>query len=217
MKIAMINGSPKPSKSTSVWLLEKLTDEFTEKHEIRHFNTSKKRSLDFGVIFESDVIVLSFPLYVDALPSHVLEMMMDMEEYLKTQPKKEQIVYAMVNNGFYEGKQNRISLDIIKHWCLRTGLKYGQGLGQGAGEIMQELGAVKVGHGPLKNLGKEIRILADNIEARKSGEDMLFNPNFPRVAYHLAAIYGRWHKKAKENGLKISDIKNKKVKNIRLQ
>lgn len=207
MKIALINGSPKAGKSNSGWFLEKLEGYLNEGHEIARYNVVKKAIADYGALYQMDAIVFAFPLYIDAIPSHLFRMMAEMEK--KKNSEKTPFVYAIVNNGFYEGRQNRIALDIMKNWCARAGLHYGQGIGQGAGEMIGFIDTIPLGHGPLKNLGKEVKNLAQNIEAGKSGKDVLFSPNFPRFAWRYMATYHFWHKRAKGNGLKIRSIKKR--------
>lgn len=43
----------------------------------------------------------------------------------QTFQRKDIMVYSIVNNGFYEGKQNRIVIEQMKHWCKAVGLKWG--------------------------------------------------------------------------------------------
>ena len=207
MKIALINGSPKAGKSNSGWFLEKLEEYLNKGHEIDRYNVVKKGITDCRALYQMDAIVFAFPLYIDAIPSHLFRMMAEMEK--SANGEKAPFVYTIVNNGFYEGKQNRIALDIIKNWCARAGLRYGQGIGQGAGEMMGFVDTVPLGHGPLKNLGKAIKDLAQNIEAGKGGEDRLFSPNWPRFAWRIQATHLYWHKRAKGNGIIIRSIKNR--------
>ncbi len=205
MKIALINGSPKAGKNNSGWFLEKLETCLGKEHEISRYNAAKQYIADYTTLYQMDAIVFAFPLYIDAVPSHLFRMMVEMEK--SKNGEKEPFVYTIVNNGFYEGRQSRIVLDIVKNWCARAGLRYGQGIGQGAGEMVGFIDYVPLGHGPLKNLGEAIKDLAQNIEALKSGEDILFSPNWPRFAWRYMATHSFWHKLAKKNGLKIRDIK----------
>lgn len=211
MKITMINGSPKPGRSNSGWFLEKLEEQFGEAHDIIHCNAAKRHTIDFQTILETDVIVFSFPLYVDAIPAHLFKMMADLEQYMHDSPPKDIQVYAIVNSGFFEGQQNQIALDIVKNWCLRAGLQYGQGIGQGGGEMVGAMDNVPLGKGPLKNCGKALKTLAHNIEARTCEENILCSPNFPRFAYHVAGTFGFWCV-ARKNGLKIREIKKRMEK-----
>ena len=58
-----------------------------------------------------------------------------LEEHLKAECKKDISVYAIINNGFFKGRQNCVALEILENWCLRSGLNFGQGMCPGAGVI----------------------------------------------------------------------------------
>ena len=68
-----------------------------------------------------DVVCLSVPLYVDGLPSHVVEFLLQAEEYCKNH-SCQFCLYALSNNGFVEGKQNQPALHMLQAWCKRAGI-----------------------------------------------------------------------------------------------
>ncbi|WP_058300243.1 hypothetical protein [Gorillibacterium timonense] len=208
MKIAMINGSPKLGKNNSGRLLKALEPLIQNGNELSHYKVNKTPLTEEQVqeLCRMDVLVLSFPLYIDAIPSQLFRMLTVFEEYRKQDQEKDIYVYVILNNGFYEGKQNHIAMDIIKNWCARCGLHFGQGIGQGAGEMLDFMEKVPLGQGPLKNLGKAMDRLAQAILTRDSGDPMLFSPNFPRFAWRISADRGFWHPQAKKNGLKKKDL-----------
>ncbi|MDR3335228.1 MAG: hypothetical protein LBT13_10155, partial [Treponema sp.] len=197
MNIAFINGSPKPeAKSNSGIMLNLLKSKIGKEHTVFDYHVIKDKISDgiFEKLNTMDVFVLSFPLYVDAIPSHLFAMMVQFEEYrqLNDRNKKNISVYAIMNNGFYEGKANHIALKIVENWCVRSGLSYGQGIGQGAGEMMSVITKVPLGHGPLKNLGKVLDELSENILSQKKGETRLFSPNFPYFGWLFMANNAFW-------------------------
>lgn len=206
MKIMMIDGSPKVSKSNSEYFLNILSD-FIESKDIVKYKLSKK--VDYEDIIKEintiDTLVFAFPLYVDSLPSHVLEFLIMLEENFKDNLKGVN-VYVIVNCGFYEGKQNKIALNIMKCWCKKMNIKWAQGIGIGAGEMMGGLRNVPMGNGPNTNLGLALDNLAKNINENKSGDDIFTTPSmFPRFAFRLAANRF-WISKANRNGLKKRDL-----------
>ena len=207
MRLAMINGSPKAGKSNSGVFLSALEKCLATGHEIVHYNIVRQPVTDYQALYQMDAIIFAFPLYIDAIPSHLFRMIVEMEQYKGGSNKP--FVYAIVNNGFYEGKQNHVALDIMKNWCVRSGLRYGQGIGQGAGEMMDFIENIPLGYGPQKNLGKAINSLVQNIEAQQGGDDILFSPNWPRFAWRYMATHSFWHKNAKGNGLQIREIKKR--------
>ena len=206
MKIMMIDGSPKVSKSNSEYFLNILSD-FIESKDIVKYKLSKK--VDYEDIIKEintiDTLVFAFPLYVDSLPSHVLEFLIMLEENFKDNLKGVN-VYVIANCGFYEGKQNKIALNIMKCWCKKMNIKWAQGIGIGAGELMGGLRNVPMGKGPNTNLGLALDNLAKNINENKSGDDIFTTPSmFPRFAFRLAANRF-WISKANRNGLKKRDL-----------
>lgn len=83
MKTVFINGSPKKHFSASGYFL-KLQSLFvvsqTEFVQLRNRRNHKEIMNQF---IDADAVVLSVPLYVDGLPSHVLAFLQDMEIFCK--------------------------------------------------------------------------------------------------------------------------------------
>jgi hypothetical protein len=210
MNIAFVNGSPKSGQgNNSGILLKLLRKKFKRPHCLSEYAV-KKRILKDGQIAElcgMDAIVVSFPLYYDALPAHLLYAMKRIEEYIKNNGLKCKVnLYAIANNGFYEGRQNEIALEIIKNWCARIEFTYGQGIGQGAGEMLPFLENIPSKYGPLKNLDKALSDLAANVESGRKGNDILLSPNFPYFAWKFVAENFFWNRLGKKNGLSRKDL-----------
>jgi hypothetical protein len=207
MKIAMINGSPKLGNSNSGFLLNELEKKLGTRHEIIHYSSSNPLTDEQYIgLCSIDSLIMAFPLYDDGIPSNLFKMLVTLEEYMKNNRKKEIYVYIMVNNGFYEGQQNHIAFEIIKNWCIRCGLHFGQGIGQGAGEMIDFVKNVPLGFGPLKNMGRALQIFADNIHSHSTDEPILTSPNFPRFGWRFVATHFFWNTNAKKNGLNKKDI-----------
>jgi multimeric flavodoxin WrbA len=149
----------------------------------------------------SDALVFVFPLYVDGIPSHLLRFL-DESLHDIAEAASGATVYAVVNNGFFEGRQNAVALEIMRNFAARAGLRWGLGLGVGAGGMIH---AAPVGRGPLRNLGKALDALASEILANQTGEDRVCEPNFPRALYKALAHAG-WRKSARKNGLKTKSL-----------
>lgn len=207
MKIAMINGSPKVKENNSAYFLAELKKLVEENNEILEFRVNKALSFQeqFTAAYNCDVLVFAFPLYVDGIPSHMLHYLVEFQAYLNAREPKAIAVYAVVNCGFYEGKQNHLAIEMLKNWCYRAGLLWGQGLGTGAGEMLGSIKSVPIGHGPKKNLGKALNILSGNILNGASSDSIFISPNFPRFAYILSAHFS-WNLQARNNGLTKRDL-----------
>lgn len=210
MKICIINGSPKTNRSISQLLIGYLIPFIKGNgNEIVTYNVCKIdfSKIQFSQIQNSEVIIFAFPLYIDSINSQLLRFLAELEA--RKSSNSNTVVYCMVNNGFYEGLQNRIAAGIIRNWCKAAGLKYGQTLGIGAGEMLPFFKDIPLGHGPNKNIGMALKKLSQNILSLKQGEDMFISPNLPRFLWKTASSLSFWYPKAKKNGLKIKRLKEK--------
>lgn len=210
MKITMINGSPKAKNSASETLLSMLKKECGQEAGEIVWNKSQVQEGELSEVLESDVLVIAFPLYIDSVPSHLLRCLMQAEEYVRLHGKRENTrekirVYVLLNNGFFQGKQNIPAIEVMKHWADRCGFVFGQAVGVGGGGMISFIKAVPDGHGPKKNLTCALREMAGNIAQGKSGETLVFELNYPALAYKWQAEYG-WRMSAKKNGLKRKDL-----------
>ena len=207
MKICMINGSPKTGESNSGIILDKLNKLLKEKNEVKIYshNFEHFTGETYKEIILMDVIVLAFPLYGDSIPSYTLKMLVELEKTIKQERANKLILYSIVNNGFYEGKQNHVVFEILRHWCEHSGVQFGGGIGQGSGEL---LGVMK--NNPLTKilfykLYRSLVLLEKKIELKEPFEVILLNPYFPRSLYMMSGkLYFQF--RAYRNGLSKKDI-----------
>jgi len=144
------------------------------------------------------------PLYVDGIPSQMLRIMEKMEESGQMPEKN---IYCVANMGFYESRQIRNLLSMVKDWSDQCGYDYCGGIALGAGEMMgmfmNQKGNVK---GPAKKVGDGLNRLARAINTRSRIEDIYADAyRFPRWLYMFAANSG-WPKAGKNNGLRRKDL-----------
>jgi hypothetical protein len=207
MKLALINGSPKAKDSASECILKTLKNLFNHKEIISEYNfrTPKLNNKDIEQICQCNVIVIAFPLYVDGIPAHLLNCLYEMEKFLKKSEKSNIKVYAIVNCGFYEGKQNSIALEMIENWCERCGISFGRGIGIGGGGMLPSMSNVPEGKGPKKKSYEALKLLSTNISTNSSAENVFSSPGFPRFVYKLSAEAG-WRQKIKANGLSSKEL-----------
>lgn len=212
MKISLVNGSPKVKDSASGVVLKELQTLLSPENEIvnLHFSKQQPGNGDPETLKNSDVIVFAFPLYVDSLPSHLVSCLIQLEETLKKAASHSCRVYAIANCGFYEGRQNRLALNMIECWCAKAGLIWSGGLGIGTGGMIPMLSNITAGKGPKKNFSHALSILAGRISRQETGENMYISLNFPRFLYKMAGEMG-WRQAAKNNGLKTRDLWNRQV------
>jgi multimeric flavodoxin WrbA len=136
MKIALINGSPKHEGSASGIILEALRCRLSGDCEFAAGHAAKDGVAGVReTVAGCGAIVFAFPLYVDGIPSHLLRVLDSIQgEVAVLAPKA--VVYAIANNGFYEGRQNALALEMMRHFCDASGLAWGQGMGAGGGGMM---------------------------------------------------------------------------------
>jgi hypothetical protein len=207
MKLAFINGSPKAKDSASECILKMLKNLFNNNDMISEYNFRKPHldNKEIEQICQCNVIVMAFPLYVDGVPAHLLSCLYEMEKFFKTSPNPNIKVYALVNSGFYEGKQNSLALEMVENWCEKCGISFGQGIGIGGGGMFPSMTNVPDGKGPKKKSYEALKILSNNISTNSSAENIFISPSFPRFAYKLSAEVG-WRQKIKSNGLSRKDL-----------
>jgi len=206
VKIVFINGSPKEKDSASGIILDDLggclDGHAITEYGIHAYDAVKQSQME--ELAQQDVMVFAFPLYVDAIPSHLLRALIEMENYFKSNPSKA-VVYAIVNCGFYEGKQTENALDMIRNWCGKSCLKWGQGAGLGGGGMLPAIKNIPVGCGPRKTFSSALRKLARNAEEKRCDENLFVSPALPRFLFKLTGEMG-WRSKIRHNGLKVKDM-----------
>ena len=204
MKIIIINGSPKTIKSNSEilgnYLFPLLKENNIKKYYSIYFQLNDKTKNE---IYNSDVLIFIFPLYVDGIPSNLLKLLVKFEKENVVRPETK--IYCIVNNGFYEGKQNFLALLHMKNWCKKVNAKWGQGIGIGSGELLPYLKKFKLGQGPLKNLEKILSRFSRNILTLNSDKNIYINPNWPKSLYFIQGSIS-WILKARKNNIKIREL-----------
>ena len=211
MKIALINGSPKAKRSASEVILSGLRTSFAPADEVQafHLATAVPAERDLLRLCGCSAFVFAFPLYVDGVPGHLMACLERLGETLKIASPRERMVYAVCNCGFYEGKQAHLALEVMSHWAARSGLRWGWGLGVGAGGMLAGNASAPLGHGPQRDLGKALSILAHDLDAGKVGSDRFVTANLPRAVYKAAGEFG-WRQAIKRNGLRAKDLDTKR-------
>ena len=135
MKTVFINCSPKKRFCASAYFLflQRLFVSGKKITEVLRTPADHERILD--QLRDAQAVVFGLPLYVDAVPSHVLRFLEQMETYCKDN-NIHLSVYCIANNGFIEGKQNEPLMQVFEHFCSRAGLTWGGGVGIGGGVML---------------------------------------------------------------------------------
>ena len=167
-----INGSPKINNGASFSYLKKYTNTI--------INSNLYNTKDIKNIKKSNIIILSFPLYIDCLPSHFIKFLINLEK----NNINNKYIYVICNLGFYEGKQANIALKIIKNFCSRTNNNYMGGLAIGGGPcgyLKYPIINIKINH--------YLKKLKNNILNKQAFEDKYASLLLPRYIYLKCANY----------------------------
>ncbi|MDR0877289.1 MAG: NAD(P)H-dependent oxidoreductase [Treponema sp.] len=210
MRIVLLNGSPKTGKNNSQYFLDTLekiikpgpVHDSEAEHSIVHIRLGREKDIlndpdAIKSLTGCETLVIGFPLYVDGIPSHLLRNLEKMEDLFKRMPHKPH-VYGIVNNGFYEGVQCTLALQMLGHWCMHCQLNWYGGLGIGSGEMLGNLDSVPPGHGPKKSFGTGMNTLAGAIISGTALEPIFITPEFPRFLYSFMGNLG-WKVTARQN------------------
>ncbi|MDR1159432.1 MAG: NAD(P)H-dependent oxidoreductase [Syntrophomonadaceae bacterium] len=205
MKAVIINGSPKAQDSASELIAAYLQARLAQAADCSVCHAARYSRDEIMRAFTGcNALIFVFPLYVDGIPSHLLRLLDEIQNSV-ADVASGAAVYCVVNNGFYEAHQNAVALELMGNFCVRSGLRWGQGLGVGAGGM---IAAAPIGRGPLKNLGKALDALAENIRNNKTADNLFVKPNFPKFLYNAAA-HMSFRAQARKYGLKTKQLYDK--------
>jgi multimeric flavodoxin WrbA len=203
-KVLLLNGSPR--RGNSLALASHLSDLLTQKGLECHTLDIGKMPLDdlFTAMGEADVVILSFPLYVDSLPGSLTRIL----EQIHTGFNGEGRAFAaIVNCGFPESDQAATAVDITRNFARSTGFRWLGGLSMGAGGAIGDRSVAECG-GMLRNVVAGLNLAADDIYQERdiSAEAvrLVGLPLFPHLLYRVMAGQ-HFRRQAKKNGAKIYD------------
>jgi hypothetical protein len=178
-------GSPKGLKSTSYglgsYLLKKLESGgmSTETQVIGsalHSQENRERML--AAADGADLIVFSFPLYVDQLPAPVIEAAELIAAHRRLRPSnKPQKIMAVVQCGFPETLQNQPACDIMRQFAKEAAFEWAGVLAMGMGGAL--------GGRPLEKAGGMVRKVVKAFDL--SVASLLQGGNVPDEASALMA------------------------------
>jgi hypothetical protein len=163
----LLVGSPRAPKSNSEalgrYLLDRLADRGLATRTVRlrsAMKTEAKRAELREALAGADLVLLTAPLYVDSVPSFVIEAL----EWIAAQGPFSAGFMAMVNCGFPEAHQNEVALENYRLFAREAGLTWLGGLPVGMGEMLGEKPIKKSG-GPLTRLCRALDLTAEALAA----------------------------------------------------
>lgn len=172
----LLVGSPKGENSTSAsignYLLHKLEEMGVSAESAfvhRSVNRQEKKKELLSMVDNADLIILTFPLYVDSLPAPVIKAMelINEERALSKSPKNQGFV-AISNCGFPEAFQIDIALEICRIFAKDSGFEWKGGLAFGGGGAINGIPLEERG-GMVRNFRKGLDMVA---EVLAKGQDI---------------------------------------------
>lgn len=141
----LIVGSPKARKPSTSGVLGSHLLKCLDGHGWQTESvTLRARTLDerrrpalLAAVDRADLLVLAFPLYIDALPYLVTRALELVAAHRRASPpSRPQRFVAIANNGFPEAYQNAAALAICRRFAAESGMTWAGGLAMGAGEAL---------------------------------------------------------------------------------
>jgi len=196
MNALLVIGSPKGKAGTSYAignaLLRRLAAAGWETGVMTAATSlsSPEKREDLGRAADAaDIILFSFPLYVDQLPAPLILSL----EFIAEHVKPGQKIAAIVQSGFPETHQNQPAVDIMRKFAGESGFHWAGALAMGMGGAVSGRSLGK-GGGMLRNVIKALDLAAASLV---SGGDipeeasLLFGkPLMPKALYLFGGNFG---------------------------
>jgi hypothetical protein len=211
-KIVLLNGSPKgrggSSGSFGDYILSKISHQGISK-EIFHVGKSIRNEEKWNHLVQSvknaDTIILTFPLYWDSLPSHLIKGL-ELLHAQKDELGKAHNFYIIVNNGFPEPWHNEIAIEISKCFAKKMNYKWQGALNIGggaavAGRSLESTGGMT--HRLRETLDMASKAIAQGKPIPKEVKERLTKPLYPPWVNIVIGGMG-WRHQARKKGAKTS-------------
>ena len=207
----LLVGSPKSGRSTSQSLggcfLEKLKEKGFETGSISVYpllrSAGGMRELKEAVD-TADVVVISFPLYVDSLPAGLIRALEGIAMHRKNSdsPRKQKLV-VISNSGFPESQHMDTAIAICREFARETGMEWLGGLSLGGGASIDGKPLAKAG-GMVRNVISALELAASDIAEGKPLSDetlsVMARPMMPSWTYTFFGNLG-WLIRANKFGV----------------
>lgn len=187
-KLAIINGSPRVTKSNSKIYADYFKGCYND--EIIEYYIYKNNFTDICLELDScSNILFVFPLYIDSIPVKLLDFLKHLEEYpLKQKPQ----VNMIINCGFIEYTQNEVAVEIIQLFCKQNNYTFGSYLSIGSGEAIIKTPFMLMVKNKIKKLAKAIK--------KQNNIELFAAMPLPKKIFLKASIKF-WTKRGKKNGI----------------
>lgn len=207
MNVVFLVGSPKPagkssSEALGAYLVGQLNAAHTETfHAHKVIRTQKFTDAFLTALDQADLLVVSYPVYVDTLP-YVLQSVFEIIA-ARPRPAHRQRMVCVSNCGFPEASHTELSLAVCRAFAEDAGFVWagGVGLGEGGainGEPLEARG------GMTAHLRESLDYVATCLNRDEpipqTAAERVAKPVMPRRLYTLAGTVG-WHVQARGNNV----------------
>lgn len=214
----LLVGSPRGEKSTSFSLGNYICQRLKEVgfsidygYIHRLVTRKEKQTRLIELASNAELIILSFPLYVDQLPAPVINAMeLLYKNKDKLSNKKEKKFLAIGNCGFPEAFQIDLALEICQNFSKSLDFKWLGGIKMGGGEFI---------HGrDLENMGKMVQELKKGLNI--IADALTEQQKIPEEAINIISkniIPSKWYKTMGNLGWRVQGLRNKNIFNLKDQ
>lgn len=210
--VLLLVGSPRKEESSSnalgSYLLERLSGSgwTVETGMINDIVQDEAKTLaTLEQMDKVDLVVLSFPLYIDSWPSQMIRLLEMAYERRKGLEAHGQKLIALCQSGFPESSHNSLAIQMCASFAQDAHYHFAGGLAIGGGGVLG--GADIHSSGMLRNLRQALEVTADALTA---GKDLppeataLVNKGTAPKWLYVLIVNRQWNKQARENGVDIN-------------
>ena len=210
--VLLLVGSPKGSSSTSNSLgdylisqLEQLGLTVGKEYLYKLVRKEEGQKKLLTKVEEADLIILTFPLYVDCLPAGVIKALELIADHRKLKSDREKKGFAIIINcGFPETQHNNTAVAICKIFSREVGFEWKSALSLGMGGAIGSQSLEERG-GMVRNVIKGLDLTA---QALTEGENIpdeaieLFEKKFIPITLYTKMGNLGWNQQAKKYGVR---------------
>jgi hypothetical protein len=203
----LLIGSPKPGESSSeslgTYLCEELETSGVKTQAVKVVKALRSDEATKALrtaVAGSDLIVVSFPLYVDSLPAPLTLALERIAAWSADATGHRPAFVAICQSGFPEVEQSEIAIEICRNFALAAGFEWAGGLILAAGGMVsgQPLRKIK---GMMRSAVAALDLTAEALAAGQPVPEeavrLMAKPAFPRIAYRFSANWG-WRSQLKK-------------------
>lgn len=195
--VLLVNGSPKGARSATATLLKELSEALLRGGVASQAVACPRPGAgDADGAARAGRLVVGYPLYVDALPSNLIDWLE------RADPAPGTRVYALSNLGFFEPSQIAPSFGVLEGYCAARGLVWSGGLMVGAGGMIVPTNDRPANSLFRRHLAPGIERLAESVASGGDAGRIACRPVIPRFVYRRMAER-RWRSLCAGNGADI--------------